>query len=157
MDKPLQLRFLRFGQMPESAVYAATDKASKPMKGALSLKEIKNLDDMMNGAVTERFNAALKTCLKNIIDPNTSATTKRKVTLEVTITPSKDRTSAEFSLLCKPTLAPPVAVTQSMVLNRDDAGNVVALQTSSEQLPGQVDLGGEAAPATNVLSFKAAR
>lgn len=121
------------------------------------MKEIKSLDDMMGGAVTERFNAALKTCLKNIIDPNTDATKARKVTLELTIKPSKDRTSAEFNLLCKPTLAPPVAVTQSMILNRDDAGNVIALQTNSDQLPGQLDVGGEEIPAPNVLSFKAAR
>lgn len=107
------------------------------------MKEIKGLDDMMGGAVTERFNAALKTCLKNIIDPNTDAQKARKVTLELTIKPSKDRTTADFNLLCKPTLAPPVAVTQSMVINRNDAGEVVAIQTGgsgSDQLPGQMDV-----------------
>lgn len=104
------------------------------------MKEIKGLDDMMGGAVTERFNAALRTCLKNIIDPNTDATKARKVTLELTIKPSKDRTMADFNLLCKPTLAPPVAVTQSMVLSRNDAGDVTALQTVPDQLPGQMDV-----------------
>ncbi len=107
------------------------------------MKVINGLDDMMNGAVTERFNAALRTALKNIIDPNTDATKARKVTLELTIKPSKDRTTADFNLLCKPTLAPPVAVTQSMVLNRNDAGEVVALQTGcsiGDQLPGQMDV-----------------
>ncbi len=107
------------------------------------MKEIKSLDDMMGGAVTERFNAALKTCLKNIIDPNTDATKARKVTLELTIKPSKDRASAEFNLLCKPTLAPPVAVTQSMVITRNDAGEVSALQTGAingDQIPGQMDV-----------------
>ncbi len=107
------------------------------------MKEIKSLDDMMGGAVLERFAAALKTVLKNIIDPNTDATKARKVTLELTIKPSKDRASAEFNLLCKPTLAPPVAVTQSMMLNRNDAGEVVALQAGAnigDQLPGQMDV-----------------
>ena len=107
------------------------------------MKEIKGLDDMMGGAVLERFSAALKTVHKNIIDPNTDATKARKVTLDLTIKPSKDRTSAEFNLICKPTLAPPVAVTQSMVLNRNDAGEVVALQTGGsvgDQLPGQMDV-----------------
>ena len=111
------------------------------------MREIKGLDDMMGGAVTERFNAALKTCLKNIIDPNTDATKARKVTLELTIKPSKDRTTADFNLLCRPTLAPPVAVTQSMVINRNDAGEVVALQTAANQLPGQMDVEDMQAPA----------
>lgn len=121
------------------------------------MKEIKAIDDMMNGAVTERFLAALRTVLKNIIDPNTDPTKARKVTLELTIKPSKDRTTADFNLLCKPTLAPPVAVTQSMVLSRNDAGDVTALQTVADQLPGQLAVTGEETAAPNVLKFNAAR
>ena len=107
------------------------------------MKPINSMDDMKGGAVLERFSAALKTVLKNIIDPNTSATKARKVTLELTIKPSEDRTTANFELICKPTLAPPMSVKQSMVLSRNDAGDVVALQTGGgigDQLPGQMDV-----------------
>ena len=104
------------------------------------MRPINNVDDVMGGAATERFNAAMKTVLKNIIDPNTDATKPRKVTLELTIKPSKDRTTADSILICKTTLAPPIAVTQSMVISRNDAGEVTALQTSPNQLPGQMDV-----------------
>lgn len=119
-------------------------------------RQIKTLNDMMGGAVTERFNAALKTVLANVFDPNTDATKKRKITIELTVSPSKDRSTAEFGLNLKTLLASPTAVNQTMMLNRDDSGNITATEIGA-QLPGQLDMDEVETPPPGVISFKSAK
>lgn len=101
------------------------------------MKKVENLNDLMNGAANERLAAAIEAVLQNVFDPNTEAKRKRKVTLILTVQPSDDRETAKFVLDCKPTLAPPVSVSQTLLLNRDDKGNVSAHQLGG-QLEGQM-------------------
>lgn len=122
----------------------------------MSMRQIKNLNDMMGGAVTERFSATLKTVLANIADPNTDATRKRKIVLELTISPNKDRMTGDYSLSCKPTLAPLSPITATMMFERDDEGNVTATEIGG-QLPGQMDIDDIQKPMPGVIDLKSAR
>ena len=120
------------------------------------MRPIKSIGDMMGGAVSERFNATLRTVLENIADPNTDATKKRKITLELTISPSKDRQTGDFSLNCKPVLAPLSSISATVMFNRDDNGTVTATEIGGE-IPGQTIIEEADTPLPGVIDFKNAR
>lgn len=48
---------------------------------------IEKLDNLMGGAMQEKFRVALAEVLANVRDPNTQATAKRGITLTVIIAP----------------------------------------------------------------------
>lgn len=48
----------------------------------MASREIKQLDNLMDGAVAERFNAELKKIWANIFDHRTSPTKPRAITLK---------------------------------------------------------------------------
>lgn len=122
----------------------------------MPMRPIKSIGDMMGGAVSERFNATLKTVLENIADPNTDATRKRKITLELTVAPSKDRATADFSMNVKAALAPLSPINQTVMINRDDLGNITATEIGGE-IPGQMDIDDIDPPALRVVNFNSAR
>lgn len=65
------------------------------------------LDSIGKGAAVVMFDAELKRVLDNIADANTKATAKRKITLEVTIAPTDDRSMGAVVIECKSRLAQP--------------------------------------------------
>ena len=48
------------------------------------------LDSIGNGALVEKFDDARIEVIRNTCDPNADATTKRKLTIELTFTPNKN-------------------------------------------------------------------
>lgn len=48
------------------------------------------LEGLGHGALAEKFDDAIKDVVKNTTDPNTDATTKRKLVIELTFTPDKN-------------------------------------------------------------------
>lgn len=114
-------------------------------------REIKKLDDLMDGALTERFNSALEAVLENAFDPNTNAKAKRRITMTVDVIPNERRDAAEFVTQVTPKFAPPVPIAQTVLISRNDQGVVTAMEHTN-QLPGQIDIEGtENIP--NVVSF----
>ena len=57
----------------------------------MSYKAVSKIGDIGSGVIEEQFNGSLSTVLENIEDPATEATNPRKITLEITLKPSKDR------------------------------------------------------------------
>jgi hypothetical protein len=108
---------------------------------AAKTRNIKKLDDLMDGALTERFNRGFDEVLRNVFDHNTDPEKKRKIVLTVTIQPNKDRTSASFMTDIKTVTAPPVTLSQMVLIARDDEGNVVA-QEITNQVSGQIGIDG---------------
>lgn len=41
------------------------------------VRQVKKLDELMDGAITERFNRELQRVLENVFDPNTNPKAKR--------------------------------------------------------------------------------
>ena len=105
----------------------------------MAMRPIDGIGEMMQGAVNERFKAAMRTVLTNIADPNTDAKKKRKITITLTLAPSKDRTTAECTLEVHNNVAPPTPVSTTLAINRDDNGNVSATDLNG-QLPGQMEV-----------------
>ena len=105
-------------------------------------RQIGRLDELMDGALTERFNYEMKRVLDNVFDPNTSAKAKRQIQIVIEIAPNDRRDAAEFKIDVKSKVAPPVAVAQTVFLAMGDDGSVTATEMTN-QVPGQIDLNGE--------------
>lgn len=65
-----------------------------------------NLEKFAGGALTEKFNIALKEVLENIADPNTSSTIKRKLIIDLTFVTDEDRELSVVGISTKTKLAP---------------------------------------------------
>lgn len=115
-------------------------------------RKIKSLDELMDGALAERFNYEMERVLANVFDLNTSPKAKRKIQIIINITPNERRDAAEFKVEVKSTVASPIPVTQTVFLDVDDHGNVTATEITN-QTPGQINIDGdETSP--NVIEFK---
>lgn len=105
-------------------------------------RPIENLDELMDGGVRERFNDALRKVWDNVFDPNTDPKAARCITMKVKIKPSERRDAAAFSVDVIATLAPPVSLSQTVMLQINGDGNIVATERTN-QVPGQIDIDGK--------------
>ena len=115
-------------------------------------RQIKQLDELMDGALTERFNWEMEKVLRNVFDPNTDPKTKRQIQILIEIAPNERRDAAAFKVDVKSKIAPPVAMTQTCFLYQDDEGNVTATEIT-RQVPGQIDMDGQEQPMPRVVEF----
>lgn len=104
-------------------------------------RQIGKLDELMDGALTERFNYEMARVLQNVFDPNTNPKEKRQIQIVIHITPNERRDAAEFKLDVKSKVAAPIAVAQTVMLHQTDDGNVTATELTRE-IPGQIDVDG---------------
>lgn len=115
-------------------------------------REIRRLDELMDGALTERFNRELRRVLQNVFDPNTEAKAKREIAVKIVITPSEQRDAAVFQLNVTSKLAPAVNIAQTVFLDMDDDGRITATERTN-QTPGQIGMDGSEAPMPRVIKF----
>ena len=108
-----------------------------------------SLTTICEGAVPEVFARELKEVLANIADPNTDPERARGITLKFTLKPYEDRSGAQVSFTCKPTLQP-VEVAKSPVFLSRHTGQLKAYSVDQRQ---QALFGG-APPAAPVTAVK---
>lgn len=113
----------------------------------------KSILQMARGAIMERADYEMSRLLANILDPNTSATAKRKLTLTLTLElkPDDDRQTITVSCTAKPTLAATNPVVTSLYVADEDS--VVEMVP---QIPGQTGMDGnvqEAPPVLKIIKF----
>jgi len=104
--------------------------------------------NMAAGAISERADYEVGKIIGNILDPNTSATKKRKLTLEVTFTPDDERRHIGVTVTAKSKLEPTSPVATSLYMTAaPGTGEMVAVEMVP-QIPGQqaMDGGEQAAP-----------
>lgn len=107
--------------------------------------------EMARGAFLERTDYEMSRILENILDANTSATEKRKLTITLELKPDDDRQTIAVSCVAKSTLAPTNPVVTSLYVADDD--NVVEMVP---QVPGQYGLDGtvqDAPPSLKIIKF----
>lgn len=92
-------------------------------KNALDIDEV-SIDTLAGGALVERANDALAQAYSNILDPNTPATEKRKVLIEVTLTPTEMRDFCVTDIKVSTKLAAPTPVQSRMYLGQGPDGPV---------------------------------
>jgi hypothetical protein len=90
------------------------------------------LETLNSGAVNELFGFAWQKLLDNVQDPNTKPDAVRKVKIEITVKPAKDRRNAATSVSVIPTLAAVVPHEASIVIGNED-GKVQAFTFDPNQ------------------------
>jgi len=119
----------------------------------MASREITSLDQLMDGAVKERFHKELEKVWNNIFDFRTSARKARTIALIFKFIPSERRDAASMVADVQVKLAPPEALQQTVLMHLCDDGTVQVTE-HTDQLPGQIGVDGEEAPLPNIVQFK---
>lgn len=97
---------------------------------------------MAMGAIEERVDYEMDRVIANIIDQNTKATGKRKVTITLELVPDEYRQVIAVSASAKAALVPTNAVTTSLYVSSARSTGELLVQEIPPQVPGQLALGG---------------
>lgn len=100
-------------------------------------RQRKSILEMARGAILERVDYEMAKVMDNILDPNTPATKKRKLTVTLELKPDDDRTNISVSVTAKSNLVPTNPFVTFLAVA--DGENVVEM---APQLPGQLGLDG---------------
>src|SRR5690349_802930 len=90
------------------------------------------LDTIGGGALPELFEAELARVLANIADPNTDISTKREITIKVSLKPKKDRDVIDVEMKCQSKLAGIVTVSTQVFMGKQN-GKLVAVENDPRQ------------------------
>lgn len=118
----------------------------------MASRELRSLDQLMDGGVVERFNAELKRVMDNVYDLRTEPERVRTLSLTFKFKPNERRDAAEMSVDVKTSLAPPIPLKQTVLMAQTDDG-MVKLTERTNQLPGQVDMNGNEQPLPKVVNL----
>ena len=113
-----------------------------------------SLLQMAKGAIQERVDYEVTRVVDNLLDMNTEAKAKRKVTLSIVMTTDDDRRVVKVEASAKSTLAPVTPIGTSLVITADGNGEMM-LAEIVPQVPGQISLTGEEQEAPKILKIAA--
>ena len=109
---------------------------------------------MAKGAIQERVDYEVSRVIDNILDTNTEATAKRKITLTIELKPDSDRCMITMSATAKSTLAPTVPIGTALAITADAKGEMVIAEMIP-QIPGQIGMDGDEQAVPKLLKFVA--
>ena len=113
-----------------------------------------SLLQMAKGAIQERVDYEVTRVVDNLLDMNTEAKAKRKVTLNIVMTTDDDRRVVKVEASAKSTLAPVTPIGTSLVITADSNGEMM-LAEITPQVPGQISMTGEEQEAPKILKIAA--
>jgi hypothetical protein len=119
----------------------------------MASREITSLDQLMDGAVKERFQKELEKVWNNIFDFRTNPKKPRTIALIFKFTPSERRDAASMIADVQVKLAQPEVLQQTVLMHLCDDGTVQVTE-HTDQVPGQLDMEGSEAPIPNIVQFK---
>lgn len=94
-----------------------------------------NLEALAGGAFAEKLNEALMQVAENIQNPNTEATTKRQITVNIKFTPNKTRQMVGTQIAVTTKLAATEAIDTQMVMGVNmRTGQIEILHEGSQTL-----------------------
>lgn len=98
----------------------------------MSFKDVVNIEDLNNGAANEQFGREWRKLIGNVGDPTTESNKVRKITIEISILPTTDRSSAKVLIATKSNLAP-VKSDENMVMFELTNEGIVAMTREPEK------------------------
>lgn len=99
-----------------------------------------NLEALAGGAFAEKLNEALMQVAENIQNPNTEATTKRQITVNIKFTPNKTRQMVGTQIAVTTKLAATEAIDTQMVMGVNMRTGQIEIAEYDGQIRGQMDL-----------------
>lgn len=113
----------------------------------------KSIMEMARGAIMERVDYEMSRVIDNIMDFNTKAAAKRKITVTLEFTPDDNRNNITVSAVAKSTLAPTNPVKTSLYVAGQRSNGSMQVAEMVPNIPGQMDLDGEEQEAAPVLKL----
>lgn len=107
---------------------------------------------MAKGAFQERVDYEMSRVIDNILDLNTKATAKRKITLTIELTPDDERRQIQVAVTAKSALASTNPVATSLCITSDGNGEMVVAEMVP-QIPGQMNMDGTQQEAPKILKL----
>ena len=108
--------------------------------------------EMAMGAIQERVDYEMGRVLDNILDPNTKATGKRKITVALELTPDDERRTIHVSATAKSALVPTNPIATALYVTADPMGEMAVMEMTP-QIPGQTHFSGEEQAEPKVLNY----
>nr|DAR62185.1 MAG TPA: hypothetical protein [Caudoviricetes sp.] len=96
-----------------------------------------------HGAIMEQVDIEVGKIIANILDPNTSETKKRQLTLTVDFQPLADRTQVSISATAKCKLLPNAPISTTMFVDSDQQTGEMCMVEARPNVPGQMSLSGD--------------
>jgi hypothetical protein len=103
----------------------------------------KSILEMSMGAILERVDYEMGKVMDNILDPNTKATAKRKISVTLELIPSADRRTITVQSTAKCSLTPTDPVTTSLYITNAPSTGELMVAEMVPQVPGQLALDGD--------------
>lgn len=95
------------------------------------------LESFAQGEVEKQFERAFGAILKNMLDPNTSPTEKRKITIEMTFEQDEDRSGASVQVRTKIKKADAIPAKTMLSIRRDLGTGEIVAEEYGRQIRGQ--------------------
>lgn len=112
-----------------------------------------SLIDMANGGFKEIMDREVCNVIDNILDVNTKATAKRKVTVTMEFTPDDSRVNIRVASTVKTSLATINPVTTTLYVAGEGSTGEARVVEMTPQIPGQVSMTGEEQTAPPILKL----
>ena len=113
----------------------------------------KSILEMSMGAIMERVDYEMGRVISNVLDPNTKATGKRKITVTLELVPSADRKTITVSSTAKSTLVATDPITTSLFITGAPGTGEMMVAEMVPQVPGQMGMDGDVQGQPKVLKF----
>ena len=116
----------------------------------------KSILESSRGAILARVDYEMGKVIDNIMDPNTKATGKRKITVTLELIPGSDRRTITLNTTAKSTLVPSDPVTTSLYISSQPGTGEMVVAEMVPQIPGQMNMDGSEQKQPNIIKFKQA-
>lgn len=108
---------------------------------------------MCTGAIKERVDYEVGRVLDNILDVNTKATAKRKITVTLELIPDDDRIGIRVNSTAKSTLVPTNPIVTNLYVTAARSTGEMAVVEMVPQVPGQTAMDGDVQEEPKILKF----
>lgn len=98
------------------------------------------LQDLVGGALQEKFGHSFEKVIENLQDQNTSFKVKRKITIELTFDQNEARDDVSVSVDVKEKLAPQAGMKTSFYIGKDLRTGELYAEEYGKQIKGQMHL-----------------
>ena len=102
--------------------------------------ELLNVNEIADGALQEKLNAAMRKVLENMQDPNTPYKVKRGITVKLGFTQTESRNDAVVDVSVETKLAPASPIQTMMSIGKDLRNGEVYAEEYGKQVKGQMSL-----------------
>ena len=102
--------------------------------------ELLNLNEIADGALQEKLNAAMRKVLENMQDPNTPYKVKRGIPVKLGFTQTESRNDAVVDVSVETKLAPASPIQTMMSIGKDLRNGEVYAEEYGKQVKGQMSL-----------------